>query len=162
MVKIFPAFMECESSLPSSQKPAIGPYPKQGESSPHAQTLYVWGPFQYYSPIRAYVWKVVFSLAVFQQKFLCSSHFLHACYMSFVSFNCSGIIRCLTPRSRDQLQRLIIDAQLVRKFPAFRGTQRCITVFKRDCMSCMIYPTFSHAAFSRSILLSVGAISWTW
>jgi len=38
--KKFPDFMDPEGSLPCSQEPATGPYPKPDGSSPHLSTLF--------------------------------------------------------------------------------------------------------------------------
>lgn len=51
------------------------PYLHPAESSSYPQTLYFWGPFQYYSTAtRRYIIQPVFSLRVFRLK--CCNHFL--------------------------------------------------------------------------------------
>jgi hypothetical protein len=40
--------MEPEGSLPCSQEPSMGPYPRRDESIPYHPILYLYGPFQYY------------------------------------------------------------------------------------------------------------------
>jgi hypothetical protein len=45
LVKKFPTFIKPESSLPCSQQPATGPYPKSDESNPHLPTIFPYVPF---------------------------------------------------------------------------------------------------------------------
>ena len=51
--------MEPEGSLPHSKAPAICPYPEPDQSSPSPHIPLLEDPFQYYSPIYAFVFQVV-------------------------------------------------------------------------------------------------------
>jgi hypothetical protein len=59
--------MEPNGSLPCWQELAIGTYTEPFESSPrpYTLTLFLKDPFEYYSPIHAYVYKVASSLQFF-------------------------------------------------------------------------------------------------
>jgi hypothetical protein len=57
--------------------PPIGPYPDPDLSSPHLPNIFPWDPFQYYSPIYVYVFRVVCYLLVQQSSLssLCNTLF---------------------------------------------------------------------------------------
>lgn len=66
--------MKAEVSLPSSQKPAMGPYLEPVKSSPHPFTQLFSGSVQYYPVISAYVFKAVSHLKFSSQNSVRISH----------------------------------------------------------------------------------------
>jgi len=73
-VNKFLHFMESERSVPRSQEPTTGPYPKSHDSSPHSHAPTLFRNTLTLSSLCAYTMQMVFSLQIFG----------HMLYFSFV------------------------------------------------------------------------------
>jgi hypothetical protein len=77
--------MQHAGSLPCSQQPGTGPYPKPDGSNPHPPDLFSEDRFQYYTPTYTSVFPVALLFRLLNQNFVLISHLPHARYMPRLS-----------------------------------------------------------------------------